>query len=65
MKHLTSIGVVGVVVLLEACAVPADDGAFTSSWERSPDRRWVGADFWANRLQDWQVTDGRLASTVA
>ncbi len=23
-------------------------------------RRWVGADFWANRLQNWEVKDGKL-----
>lgn len=25
-----------------------------------PDRVWIGRDFWANRLQDWRVRDGRL-----
>ena len=33
---------------------------FHSSWESEPDRIWIGADFWANRLQDWQLKDGRL-----
>ncbi|MBX2821999.1 MAG: alkaline phosphatase D family protein [Rhodothermaceae bacterium] len=26
-------------------------------------RTWVGPDFWANRLQDWQVTNGRIETT--
>ena len=26
-------------------------------------RTWVGPDFWANRLQDWQVSNGRIETT--
>ena len=37
----------------------------TESWDDSPDRLWVGPNLWANRLQDWQVRDGRLESRVA
>lgn len=33
---------------------------FTSDWQKSPDGIWVGPDFWANRLQDWSVRDGKL-----
>jgi hypothetical protein len=29
-------------------------------WQGVEDQRWVGPDFWANRLQDWQIRDGRL-----
>ncbi len=25
-------------------------------WNATPDRRWIGPSFWANRLQDWQVS---------
>jgi alkaline phosphatase D len=42
-----------------------DDGGrqpFTAAWRQSPDRRWVGPGFWANRLQDWEVANGRLRS---
>ena len=35
-------------------------GDFTSQWAISPDRPWIGPEFWANRLQDWQIKDGRL-----
>ena len=34
--------------------------AFQGSWHASPDRRWVGPHYWANRLQDWYVIGGRL-----
>jgi len=33
---------------------------FKSNWENSPDRIWVGKNFWANRLQDWRVQSGKL-----
>ncbi len=36
---------------------------FRSSFTEQPDRRWVGPDFLANRLQDWRVTDGWLTCT--
>ncbi len=29
-------------------------------WEEVPDRPWPGPDLWANRLQDWEVRDGKL-----
>ena len=29
------------------------------TWDAMPDRTWIGADFWANRLQDWRVHDGQ------
>lgn len=33
---------------------------FSSNWVNEPNRVWIGADFWANRLQDWRIQDGRL-----
>lgn len=32
---------------------------FRSNWHQSPDRVWLGADVWANPLQDWRVAGGR------
>ncbi len=29
-------------------------------WSEAPDRTWIGPEFWANRLQDWRVRNGRL-----
>lgn len=34
--------------------------AFRSDWHSDLNRRWVGPQYWANRLQDWRVNDGRL-----
>ena len=36
------------------------DGSFTSDWDSSPDRVWPGPGYWGNRLQDWEVRNGRV-----
>jgi len=38
---------------------------FSSDWQNSPNRRWVGPDYWANRLGDWRLANGRLECTEA
>ncbi len=50
---------------LSVCAITSACGstgstAFESDWTFAPDRRWIGPDFWANRLQDWWLRGGRL-----
>ncbi len=30
------------------------------SFNDQPNGHWIGPDFWANRLQDWQVSNGRI-----
>ena len=35
-------------------------GGFESRWAQTPQRVWVGAEYWANRLQDWRIHEGRL-----
>jgi len=34
--------------------------SFNSQWSWENDRVWIGADYWANPLQDWSIHDGRL-----
>ncbi len=34
--------------------------AFQSAWPEDAERVWVGPEYWANRLQDWRITAGRL-----
>lgn len=53
-------------LLCLALAACGDElGGVTESWDGSSDRTWVGPSLWANRLQDWQVRDGRLESRIA
>jgi len=37
--------------------------AFRSRWDACPDRVWLGPDYWANPLQDWQISNGRIQCT--
>ncbi len=40
--------------------VPAASGSFASAWSKTPDRVWIGPEYWANPLQDWRVASGRV-----
>ena len=42
------------------CPRPAQSATFESAWPDDIERTWVGPDYWANRLQDWRISDGRL-----
>nr|WKN35401.1 alkaline phosphatase D family protein [Tunicatimonas sp. TK19036] len=35
-----------------------------SNWQQWPDMPWVGPEYWGNRLQDWQIKDGKLQCDV-
>ncbi|WPP51811.1 alkaline phosphatase D family protein [Catalinimonas niigatensis] len=39
--------------------------AFQSSWQNWPDMEWVGPEYWGNRLQDWQIRDGKVVCDVS
>ncbi|HET6882210.1 MAG TPA: alkaline phosphatase D family protein [Pirellulales bacterium] len=54
-----SAGAAGAAGLKSVCAAPVSV-AFATSWPADADRVWIGPQFWANRLQDWQLHDGRL-----
>lgn len=45
---------------MAACSPP--DSAFQSRFANSPDRTWIGPQFYANRMLDWELRDGRLLS---
>ena len=37
---------------------PATGSPFRDSWGNSHDRVWLGADVWANPMEDWRIVDG-------
>lgn len=37
----------------------------SSNWEQWPDMLWVGPDYWGNRLQDWEIRDGKAVCNVS
>lgn len=57
--------------LAVAAAMPAASIAapavndFASQWDKSPDRVWLGAEYWANPLQDWRIAGGRIECITA
>jgi alkaline phosphatase D len=46
------------VGLAHVFAATAAGAAFQSDWRRMHDRVWLGADVWANPMEDWRVADG-------
>jgi hypothetical protein len=38
---------------------------FASQWDKSFDRVWLGAEYWANPLQDWRIAGGRIECVTA
>ncbi|MEZ6018223.1 MAG: alkaline phosphatase D family protein [Planctomycetota bacterium] len=44
-------------------AGPGD--GYRSRFEGLPDRPWIGPEFWANRLQDWRLAQGRAECVEA
>jgi len=39
--------------------------SFVSAYDKTPDRVWIGAEYWANPLQDWRVNGGALECAKA
>ena len=50
-------------IRLESCTVQTST-SFLKNWSSTADRPWAGGDFWANRLQDWEVSAGRLQTRL-
>ncbi len=51
--------------LLIAAAPAAAAADFASSWPPNADQVWLGPEYWANRLQDWRLRNGRIECTVS
>ena len=47
-------------VRLDAYPATLPDGSFASDWDTATDRVWTGPGYWGNRLQDWEVRNGRV-----
>jgi alkaline phosphatase D len=52
---------VALILLLSSLSL-ADD--FQSEWPDNVQRTWIGPEYWANPLQDWQLSGGRLECVV-
>ncbi|MCP5532105.1 MAG: hypothetical protein H7A48_02925, partial [Akkermansiaceae bacterium] len=47
-------------VRLDVWPAASPDGSFSDDWDNLPDQTWAGPGYWANRLQDWEVRNGRV-----
>lgn len=47
-------------VRLEFWSNDSPDGSFSTNWNNLPNQTWAGPGYWANRLQDWRVNNGRV-----
>ena len=45
-------------------AFPLCAAEFASAWPEQVERPWVGPEYWANPLQDWRISEGRLEALV-
>lgn len=53
-------GTVVAAKVLPQLAEAADTASgFRSNWDQCFDRVWLGPEYWANPLQDWQIKNGR------
>lgn len=63
-KLLSNTAVVTAGTVL-ASRLPSAAAPITEGWGDMPDRTWLGAHYWANPLQDWQVRNGRAECVKA
>ena len=44
------------------CTTPlkAQPYLFQSEWKTTPNRVWIGPEYWANPMEDWRIENGRL-----
>jgi len=52
--------VICILVCLPCSFGVAAGQEFNSTWPNDVQRTWVGPEYWANRLQDWRISKGRL-----
>ncbi len=64
MKKIIILIIVAAFYII-SCQSPSDKNTFTSNWNTSESRTWIGPDYWTNPLQDWQAEKGRLSCLVA
>lgn len=47
-------------LLFNACQNQTQITIFSENWNETSTRHWLDENLWGNRLQDWQINDGRL-----
>lgn len=58
-QNFTSLLFIGLILFLLSCNKHVEN-KFTSKLPNDITRTWIGSEFWANPLQDWQLKDGQI-----
>jgi alkaline phosphatase D len=58
-----SLAASSLVTSLPRAAAAQTAAEFRSRWDTCHDRVWLGPEYWANPLQDWQIANGRIECT--
>ncbi len=58
----TYLSAVAMFVLI--CSTPVHTSEFVAQFPDGISRDWIGPQFWANRLQDWRLNQGRMECRV-
>ena len=61
-RTITSIIIIAIFISLCLCCSPAQSTSQEPEGKLPENirRTWLGPQYWANRLQDWQLADGRI-----
>ncbi len=65
MQQLKSLFFFTCFLTLMACGTSQQEAAFFNNLPENTSRTFIGPEFWANRLQDWQVANGRVECLVS
>jgi len=63
IKTVICIAIMG-VILVSCNTTKADKLLFKSNFNSIEPRTWIGPEYWANPIQDWQVSNGELECLV-
>ena len=53
------------IFMVKCSSEKNEQNIFISDFNTSSERSWLGPDYWANPLQDWQVKNGEIESLVS
>ena len=65
LKKIHLLTMLGIFAVIIAACSKSDPSVFSSNWKNNFEQTWVGPEYWANRLQDWKIKNGRLECIAA
>ncbi len=63
-QYFVSLLITGLILFLLSCNINVKS-EFTSKLPTNITRTWIGPEYWANPLQDWQLKDGQIECVVS